>query len=821
MADERKAPRKWSLEEIDELLQDSGMLPREEDTISRVEEIVPAQKTATFNPRPSHNDKIEHRIRTQTIERSDSVAEPQVYGNFVSEKYRDRFFNKPMQNLQKTAEHTIVPPEEQKYERGGFVKKQSNFTPTAEFSPVPNLVPDHKFDTKIASGKTMVFDDKQHTKTIGLRSLAVTDGDAHDIELPDDEEDLQLSFEGFNTPDGVDTVDESEIEAELLRKRKEAVSSFTIASDAIEPDTSDEVKRYGTDEYRTPDDKFKVAYYLKKKKNTALAGAVISMICAFFLVVISLVAKGFTDGGRIFAILSLTLTIVPVAVNISTIAEGIKSLKRLKFNRFTGSFIAILATVIQNVVLMLYASPFEKGVSIFSAVAVISLGLNMIGEYYELNRICRNFNYMISREENYSVAPIEKTEVAFEIGRGLLLEDPSVLCSQKTLFPRRFIELSRRYYPSDDISARLTPLGVGVSILIGAITFLLSKDIRTAVTAFSGCVCLCVPYFSALAESIAISKISKKSCTRGAMIAGWEALRMCENANAVAVDSADIFDSEGGNVFGIHPFYDIGIDEAIIYTSSLLVASGGPLGNLFKRVIVGEVSLLPPVDTLAYEDKLGLSAWIFNRRVLVGSKDLLRNHNVEIPDIALVERHLTEGRYPLYLAIDGKAAAAFIVSYDIEQSNAKYLKDIERNSISLLVRSDDANITDEMVAKGLDLPLSGVKVLSAVSGDLYRTYSGETTSSADALLIHDGKTKSLLRAIRSALSLGSFKRVLNLIQICAMGIGVALVGTLSLVSGLEHLNCLELIITQGFFTALAIFVVSGSFTVKNFEGKKK
>lgn len=821
MADERRAPRKWSLEEIDELLQDSGMLPRGEDTVNDVEEIVPAQKTAPFNPRPSHNDKIEHRIKTQVIERSDSVAEPQVYGNFVSEKYRDRFFNKPMQNLQKTAEHTVVPPEEQKYERGGFVKKQSNFTPTAEFAPVPNLVPDHKFDTKIASGKTMVFDDKQHTKTIALRSLAVTDGDAHDIELPDEEENLQLSFEGFHSPSDVDTVDEREVEAELLRKRKETVNNFTIATDAIEPDTTDEVKRYGTDEYRTPDDKFKVAYYLKKKKNTALAGAVISMICAFFLIVISLVAKGFTDGGRIFAILSLVLTIIPVTVNISTLFEGIKVLRKLRFNRFTGSFIAILSTVIQNVVLMLYESPFENGVSIFSAVAVISLGLNMIGEYYELNRIGRNFNYMVSREELYSITPIEKTEVAFEIGRGLLLEDPSVLCSQKTMFPRRFIELSRRYYPSDDISAKLTPLGTGVSVLISIITLLISKDVRTSVTAFSGCVCLCVPYFSALAESIAISKISKKACSRGAMIAGWDAFKMCESGNAVAIDSADIFDSEGGNVFGIHPFYDIGIDEAIIYTATLLIASGGPLGNLFKRVIVGEVSLLPPVDTLAYEDKLGLSAWIFNRRILVGSKDLLRNHNVEIPNIALVERHLTEGRYPLYLAIDGKAAAAFIVSYDIEEMNAKYLRDIESNSISLLVRSDDANITDEMVARNLALPQSGVKVLSAVSGDLYKSYIAETTSSADALLMHDGKAKSLLRAIRSALSLGSFKRVLNLIQICAMGIGVAVVGTLSLISGLEHLNCIELIITQGFFTALAIFVVSGSFRIKNFEGKNK
>jgi hypothetical protein len=305
------------------------------------------------------------------------------------------------------------------------------------------------------------------------------------------------------------------------------------------------------------------------------------------------------------------------------------------------------------------------------------------------------------------------------------------------------------------------------------------------------------------------------------MIAGWEAFKMCESGNAVAIDSADVFDSEGGNVFGIHPFYDIGIDEAIIYTATLLIASGGPLGNLFKRVIVGEVSLLPPVDTLAYEDKLGLSAWIFNRRILVGSKDLLRNHNVEIPEIALVERHLTEGRYPLYLAIDGKAAAAFIVSYDIEEVNAKYLRDIESNSISLLLRSDDANITDEMVARNLDLPQSGVKVLSAVSGDLYKSYISETTSSADALLIHDGKAKSLLRAIRSALSLGSFKRVLSLIQICAMGIGVAIVGTLALVSGLENLNCIGLIITQGFFTALAIFAVSGSNKIKNSEIKRK
>ncbi len=820
MADERKTPRKWSLEEIDELLQDSGMLPRDGDSVVDIEDVAPTPKAAPFNPRPAHNENIEHHIKTQAVERSDSVAEPQVYGNFVSEKYRDRFFNKPMQNLQKTAEHAIVPPEEQKYERSGFVKKKSNFESTNEFSPVPNLVPDHKMDGRTASGKTIVFDDKKHTRTIGLRSLAVTDGDAHDIELPVEEDDAQLSFEGFHN-DEVNIVDEKEVEAELVRKRRQKVSSFTITGEVNVPRQEQTVKRYGTDEYRTADDKFKVAYYLKKKKNTALAGTVVCGVCMAALIILSLIARGFVEGGRIFAVLSIMLTVLPLIVNIGTVSEGIKSIIKFKFNRFSGCFIAIVSTVIQSVVLLLSEAPFENGISLFGGAAVFALGLNMAGEYYEFKRISRNFAHLVSKDEIYAISPIEKSEVAFEIGRGLLLDEPEVLSSQRTLFPGRFIELSRMNYPSDEISGKLIPAGLIASLIAGVITLLISKDIRNAVTAFSGCVCLSIPYFACLADSIAISKVSKKLRKKGAMLAGWQAFAECENANALAIDSADVFDKDGGNVFGIHPFYDIGIDEAIIYTASLLIASGGPLGNLFKRVIVGEVSLLPPVDTLAYEDKLGLSAWIFNRRILVGSKELLRNHNVEIPDIALVERHLFEGRYPLYLAIDGKAAAAFIISYDVDESNAKLLKTIESNSISLLVRSDDANITDEMVARKLLLPQSGVKVLSAVSGDLYKSYVKETTSAADSLLVHDGSTHSFLSAIKSALSLGTFKQVLNVFQTCAMGIGIALCAVLAFVSGLEHLNCLQIIITQAIFTAATLGTVSGSHFIKNFERRKK
>ncbi len=829
MADERKTPRKWSLEEIDELLQDSGMLPKEEDS---AKESAPVKKAEAINPRPVRNDEIDHRIISEKIERSEGSGEPQVYGAFVSEKYRDRFFNRPIQNIEKTAEHQIVPEEEMQYERSGFVKQKSRFEHTKELSPVPTLVPDEKMAELGSIDKTMVFggspeddfDDAKYqdakTRTIALRSLAVTDGNAHEQELPEEYDDSQLSFEGFHTED-VNVVDEREVEEELIKKRKEKAENFTITSEISKEENEATQKKYGTDEYRTEDDKFKVAYYLRKNKSAAVSGMVVTYVCFGALAILSIIAKNFPGYEKGVLLTGLILLIVVALANISSLFDGLRSFKGLRFGKNAGSILCLAAAFLQNIVFLISNSdPFENGLALLGAAAVLPLAFNKTADYFEFRRISDNFEY-IANNQLYSIGKIDKKQTAFEIGRGLLLDDPIILASQKTSFPRRFIELSQKYYPSDDINKHLVPIGFGVSVLVGAVTVLLTKDYLFAVTALTASVCISVPYFSYLVDAFLISKASKKLLEKGGMIAGWDAFRECNLANAIAVDSADIFDEDGGNVYGIHPFYDIQIDEAILYTASLLIKSGGPLGNLFKRIIVGETSLLPPVDTLTYEDKLGLSAWIFNRRILVGNGDLLRNHNVTIPDTALIERHLCEGRYPLYLAVDGKAAAVFIVSYDINNVNAKLLKSIEKNSVSLLVRSDDANITDEMVSTKLSLPQSGVKVLSAVSGDIYKNYCAGVTSAADALLMHDGKPQSFLYAVNSAFSLGSVKHILNIFQTCAMGVGLAIVSALAFVSGISALGCFDVVVVQCFFAAFTAFVMGGRHIASDRRSKKR
>ena len=796
MADENKEPRIWSLEEIDALLEDSGIIPRDVPET----EPEPAKKAEAVDPRPTHSESVEHKIKSPDVERSDSGEQPQVYGAFTSDKYRDRFFNRPVQNIEKTSEHVRVADE--RFERAGFVKRKSDFEGTADFEPIPSLVSDDIIEQEQEKSE-QDEEHKQRTRTMVLRKFAQTDGNAHEEPLPDEEEDdPQLSIEGYSFEESLENVDESEIEAKLRDRREQKIANFVVVTGEKE-ETEEKTVKFGSEEYMKEDDKFKVAYFIRKKKKSALIAAIADAVIFVLTLVISAYANAADSASKLFAVVCLVLLAAACGISYSAILDAAKSIIGFKFNRNTGILAAVLAAFVQLAVFCIVKDPFDSGVTLFTAAAIFPLALNMLAEFTEYNRIAANFE-KISSNELYSIGKIEHPETAFEIGRGLLLDEPGVICSQKTKFPRRFLELSRKFYPSDDTNKKVVPVVCAAALLIAAVTALVCRSLVASVSAFTAAVCVGVPYFAYLGDVLSIAALSAKLGKNGAVISGWDAFDECAGANAVAVDSSDIFDAEGGNIFGIHIFYDMKVDDAIIDTAALTVASGGPLGNLFKRVVLGKTELLPPVNDLAYEDKLGLSAWIFNRRLLVGSADLLKNHNVEIPEKHYVDKHIKEGRYPLYLAIDGKAAAVFIVSYDINETNRRQFRNIERSGLSLLVRSDDANITDELVAAGLDLPQSYVKVLSAVSGEVYKTYCGTVTTAADAGLMHDGKASSFLAAVSGALSLGSVRHASRIFRAGAAGIGVAIVAVLAFVSGLQQLGCVQLVLTQAIFTAVSL-----------------
>ena len=114
------------------------------------------------------------------------------------------------------------------------------------------------------------------------------------------------------------------------------------------------------------------------------------------------------------------------------------------------------------------------------------------------------------------------------------------------------------------------------------------------------------------------------------------------------------------------------IDEAILYTAAVVIQSEGALSDVFDSIILSKREMLPNVESLAYEERLGCSGWIYNYRVLVGNRDLLVKHNVEVQSKEEESVFTRSGRQVVYLAVEGKVAAMFVVGYSADEQTAVY-----------------------------------------------------------------------------------------------------------------------------------------------------
>ena len=113
------------------------------------------------------------------------------------------------------------------------------------------------------------------------------------------------------------------------------------------------------------------------------------------------------------------------------------------------------------------------------------------------------------------------------------------------------------------------------------------------------------------------------------MVSGYRAIEELSDINAVVVSASDLFPKGSVMLHGIKTFGQRRIDEAILDAASVVCSCETTLADIFLQVIEGKQDILKPVDSVVYEDGMGLSAWVDSKRVLIGNRELMLNHGVE------------------------------------------------------------------------------------------------------------------------------------------------------------------------------------------------
>ncbi len=508
---------------------------------------------------------------------------------------------------------------------------------------------------------------------------------------------------------------------------------------------------------------------------------------------------------------------VYAAVNLLfLLAAGLMSLKALKtavvglLNRYvsaeTGLLCVLIFALLQTGVSFAFSQQALE-VPLYSAVGLLSFAMYYSGRANKQKADIADFHLLAQHYNHFhSIGKIEDEEVAFEIGRGLLLGDPDIRYSKPVKLPSHFVEITKKSDPANEIYARAIPAVLIAAVLVGAVTGFVTKSVYTGISAMTALVLAGMPSAALLSSASGFAGVNKGLRAQGAMISGFDAAFDTLSANAIVIDAADLFQVSDCRLCGMKLYHKMRVDEALLYTAAMVIQSGGTLSSLFDGVIQSRRDILPQVESLAYEERLGCSGWIYNQRVLVGSRELLVKHNVDAPSREEERIFKKDGCEVLYLAVEGKTAALFVVSYAAAAQTADYLCRLEKYGISILVRTSDPNITEGLVEQIFHLPHNLVKIINPVAGDLFRDLVKQPPKDEPCGIIHDGRTESGLRAMLGAFILDEKFRLTEILSYIGVGLNVLLLAVLSFFSGLAQAGTLEVVVFELVWMAIMMLL---------------
>ena len=735
-------------------------------------------------------------------------------------EYRTRFFTKL--RLEDTAEIEVEP--NGPVDKSGIVLERSGRSAEGGLDPLP----------KVRAAEDVVREGDDKTKVISGTMPAVKEAKADESDVVEG----QIMLTGFDDiPAEVlpEKTSESDVEEELWEKRRQKAKNFRIVNspeldDGFESDMEApaedvlreekarkkrerkqaleaEESRRVDKEYSDPAERSELHVRLGELNKKATVGLVIAAALQFIMIIfniIPLLADRLSLSTEIFSmnspvpnIINAVMLIIAAAIGNERFFDSITGIFKGRVTSHTPSALAIAVALIQNTLAAVVGGQGAE-VTVFSVAAVFGVVIEKLADKLRAERTLGNFEVCAYKYEHnmYAVHPIENESEIFELGKGLLMGNAELLYSSKVGFTTGFLKNSAADSSDRRLVRLLLPCSAAASVICAVAVGIINKSAMAAISAFAGTFCVTSPLFVSIIPALIERVNGRRLNPEGTMIVSLDSAEKTAAANAVVMDSADIFDRSRCTMHGMKNYENIRIDDVLLYAAALVIKSGGPLRESFEQVIDGRQDLLPPVRELTYEDKLGIAARIHNQKVLFGNRNLLVHHNIQMPDKAIEEKYSHDGRKVIYLAVAESIAAMFVVSYAVDRNLGKYFKVLEENGIQVLVRTNDVNVTEELIADSFGLPQETFKVLSAVAGKLFKRRRDAVCDKLPASIVHDGTAYSMLRSVAASCGMESSKKLGTVAQIVLSALGFVLstalycTGLGSLMSGLTALGFL-------------------------------
>lgn len=520
----------------------------------------------------------------------------------------------------------------------------------------------------------------------------------------------------------------------------------------------------------------------------------------------------FDDNPGFYLMINAAAAGLAVLINCNTVFGGLIKVFRGRITADTAAAIVTLTCLAHNVVLLFFYERYLGSLyqNLYNSAAVFCLLVIVWGKRMSFSTRISNFDLIANEELKHPIEAFYRTEEALELGRGLSVGDRKVCASRTSRHVSDFIYHSFAVDPCDLAGRWLLLLSVVFALLGGALCYFWpgKGEVGNWLDAFSalcGTLCVTLPFMATVSGGGILKKTCKGLSRQGIMLSGFDAVENFRDTDIIALDAGDLFPVGSVTLKGIKTVSNRALDRSIMDVAGIINMSGGPLKPLFAKILQNNSALLPDVDTIVYEEEMGISGWVSGRRVLVGNRRLLEYHGVDVPELGYETSYEGTGIKPVYLSAGGELSAVFLVQYRPDTKIGERLRETVKKGIAISVYSCDPNVTSKLVCDLYRLPIGSVRVMGTAARHVYNKLSKESREPLDGMLLCTGKADSILGAVLTCRRTGKLLSFARVLEILACLIGAVLALGLVYTSGASGISTAVILL----FQLIGLLIVRG------------
>jgi Cu+-exporting ATPase len=268
---------------------------------------------------------------------------------------------------------------------------------------------------------------------------------------------------------------------------------------------------------------------------------------------------------------------------------------------------------------------------------------------------------------------------------------------------------------ADKIASIFVPAVIGIAALTFIVWFFFgpAPAFTYAFLNFIAVLIIACPCALGLATPTSIMVGTGKGAENGILIRSGEALETAHKINVV------VFDKTGTLTKGEPVVTDIitakgsllAAQEILIFAASAERSSEHPLGEaIVNKAKAENLKLREPADFQAVPGH-GIRARIDEKDILLGNANLMNDYGIDIKELLEKAEALSgEGKTPMYVAVDGKAAGVLAVADTLKENSIDAVKALRSFNVETVMITGDNRRTAMAIAKqvGIDRVFSDV-----------------------------------------------------------------------------------------------------------------